>query len=155
MIFIALMGGVWFAAYTWWNHLYECRVGPLAWDPGKISRALMNTGHAHGLIAQHSDNGKDCGGVLWLVDHYHTLSAFGSYSLLHQLHCVLSPINLGLVHIACYTRSDALHLMLTQKFSYFVFLKFIHLTFWNMWGIVVYFDSIFQKIKSPFYYDEF
>jgi len=35
------MGGVWFAAYTWWNHLCECQVGPLVWDRGEISRALM------------------------------------------------------------------------------------------------------------------
>jgi len=28
------MGGVWFAAYTWWNHLYECQVGPLICDLG-------------------------------------------------------------------------------------------------------------------------
>ena len=30
------------AVYTWWNHLYECGVGPLLWDIGKVSRALMN-----------------------------------------------------------------------------------------------------------------
>ena len=24
MIFISFIGSVWFAAYTWWNHLYEC-----------------------------------------------------------------------------------------------------------------------------------
>jgi len=118
MIFISLMGSVWFAAYTWWNHLYECQVGPLAWNLGKISRALMNIGHAYGLVVQHSDKNKDCGGVLWLVDHYHTPSIFGSYSLLHQLHYVLSLISLGLVHIACYTRFDALHLMITNEFSF-------------------------------------
>ena len=103
MIFISLMGGVWLAACTWWNHLYECQVGPLAWDLGEISRALMNIGQAHDLVAQHSDNNKDCGGVLWLVDHYHPPSVFGSYSLLHQLRCMLSLISLSLVHIACYT----------------------------------------------------
>ena len=118
MIFIPLMGDVWFATCTWWNYLYECQVGPLAWDLSNIFRALMNTEHAHGLVAQHNDNNKDCGGVLWLVDHCHTPSVFGSYSLLHQLHCVLSPISLGLVHIVCYTRSNALHLMLTQEFSF-------------------------------------
>ena len=118
MISISLISGVWFAACTWWNHLYECQVGRLAWDLGEISIALMNIGHAHGLVAQHNNNNKDCGGVLWLVDHYHTPSIFGSYSLLHQLHYVLSPISLGLVHIACYTRIDALHLMLIQEFSF-------------------------------------
>jgi len=51
MIFISLTGCVWFAAYTWWNYLYECQVGPLIWDLGMISRALMNTGHAHGLVS--------------------------------------------------------------------------------------------------------
>ena len=118
MIFISLMGGVWFSTCTWWNHLYECQVGPLAWDLSEISIALMNIRHVPGLVVQHNDNNKDCKGVLWLVDHYHISSAFGSYSLLHQLHCVSSPISLGLVHIACYTRSDALHLMLTEKFSF-------------------------------------
>jgi len=34
MIFISFTGGVWFAAYTWWNHLYECWMGPLVWDLG-------------------------------------------------------------------------------------------------------------------------
>jgi len=118
MIFISLMSGVWFTTCTWWNHLYECQVRPLAWHNGEISRALMNIGHAHGLVAQHNNNNKDCGGVLWLVDRYHMSSVFGSYSLLHQLHYVLSSISLGLVHIACYTRFDVLHLMLIQKFSF-------------------------------------
>ena len=105
MIFISLMGGVWFAACTWWNHLYKCQVGPLAWDLGEISRALMNIGHVHDLVVQHSDSNKDCGGVLWLVDNYHTPSVFGSYNLLHQLYCVLIPISLGLVHIYIYMQS--------------------------------------------------
>ena len=111
MIFISFMGGVWFATCTCWNNLYECQVGPLAWDLGKISRALMNFRHAHSLVVQHSNNNKDCEGVLWWVDHYHTPSAFGSYSLLYQLYCVKS-------YIACYTMPNALHLMLTWEFSF-------------------------------------
>ena len=111
------MSGVWLQ-HTLDDLTNECQVGPLAWDIGEISRTLMNIGHTHDLVAQHNNNSKDYGGVLWLVDHSHTPSVFGSYSLLHQLHCVLSPISLGLVHIAYYTRSDALYLMLTQEFSF-------------------------------------
>jgi len=85
MIFISLMGGVWIAACTWWNHLYECHVRSLAWDLDKISRALMNTRHAHGLVVQHNDNNKDYEGVLWLVEHYHTPRVFGSYSLTNSV----------------------------------------------------------------------
>ena len=54
MIFVAFTGGVWFAAYTWWNHLYECQVRPLVWDSSKVSKALMNIERTHGLVAQNS-----------------------------------------------------------------------------------------------------
>jgi len=47
----SLTGSFLFAANTWWNHLFESRVGPLVWDLGMISRALMNVGHAHSLVS--------------------------------------------------------------------------------------------------------
>ena len=82
-----------------------------------------------------------------MVDHYHTPSVFGSYSLLHQLHCVLSPINLGLVHIACYTRSDALHFMLTQELLSSVFLKISFFYFVICGGLLEFWYGI-TKVKS-------
>jgi len=66
MIFISLMGDVWFAAYTWQNHLHECWVGRLVWDFEKISKTFMNIEHAHDLFVH--NNNKNCGGVMWLVD---------------------------------------------------------------------------------------
>jgi len=59
------MGGVWSTTYAWWNHLYECWVGPLAWDLGKISKALMNIKLTLGLKSATHDNNKIYGGVLW------------------------------------------------------------------------------------------
>jgi len=41
IIFISLTSGVWFAAYTWWNYLYGCQMGPLVWYLSKIFRELM------------------------------------------------------------------------------------------------------------------
>jgi len=34
MITISTYGWCMVVAYTRWNHLYECQVGPLAWDRG-------------------------------------------------------------------------------------------------------------------------
>jgi len=68
MIFIFLMGGVWFARYTWWNYPYECHVRMLVWDCDEISIALMNVECVHDLLAHNNDNDKDCGDVMWLLD---------------------------------------------------------------------------------------
>jgi len=51
----------------------------------------------------------------------------------------------SLVHIACYTSSDALHLIWNPKFSLFFFLSLI---FCNMWGIVIYNNMNIAKVVS-------
>ena len=89
MIFLSLVGGVWFASNTWWwNHLYECQVGLFAWDHRKISRALMNIKHTHDLVMQHNDNDKNCGGYNVIGKPLKHAKCFRFNSLLHLLQCV-------------------------------------------------------------------
>ena len=86
----------------------------------------MNTGRAHGLFVHNNEN---CGGYNMIGRPLSHLKCLGSWSLLHQFTCVLSLINLGVVHRLKDTRFETIvHIEITQKIphsSFFFKLKLL------------------------------